>query len=160
MALIECKECGHKVSDEAKACPSCGAKVPQPPGRLKVLFWGLVIIFTLKSIFDGSETNSYKASTTYTPQTQKSEPFGDMLNFSLTAIKSSLKDPSSLILESVLIEKDGRSSCITYRAKNSFGGYERKITIFADGKIHQANQKNLDKYCTENMQDATAIAKM
>jgi hypothetical protein len=24
MALIDCTECGHKVSDQANACPSCG----------------------------------------------------------------------------------------------------------------------------------------
>jgi len=27
MALISCKECGHKVSDLASACPECGAPV-------------------------------------------------------------------------------------------------------------------------------------
>lgn len=29
MALIACKECGESVSSEAKACPKCGAPVPQ-----------------------------------------------------------------------------------------------------------------------------------
>jgi hypothetical protein len=24
MSLIKCKECGHEISDEALACPSCG----------------------------------------------------------------------------------------------------------------------------------------
>lgn len=28
MALIACKECNKEISSEAKACPSCGAKVP------------------------------------------------------------------------------------------------------------------------------------
>lgn len=27
MALIECKECGNQVSDKAKVCPKCGAKI-------------------------------------------------------------------------------------------------------------------------------------
>lgn len=30
MALIDCVECGRKVSSEALACPSCGHPVPQP----------------------------------------------------------------------------------------------------------------------------------
>jgi hypothetical protein len=25
MSLINCKECGHSISDKAKSCPSCGA---------------------------------------------------------------------------------------------------------------------------------------
>lgn len=27
MALIECKNCGHRISDKAKACPKCGSEV-------------------------------------------------------------------------------------------------------------------------------------
>lgn len=27
MALVPCKECNHEVSDAAKACPGCGARV-------------------------------------------------------------------------------------------------------------------------------------
>ena len=27
MALINCKECNHKISDKAKFCPSCGAPI-------------------------------------------------------------------------------------------------------------------------------------
>jgi hypothetical protein len=30
MALIDCSECGHRVSDLAAACPSCGAPVRRP----------------------------------------------------------------------------------------------------------------------------------
>ena len=26
MALISCTECGHKISDKAESCPSCGAQ--------------------------------------------------------------------------------------------------------------------------------------
>lgn len=30
MALIKCKECGKKFSDQAHACPNCGAPIPPP----------------------------------------------------------------------------------------------------------------------------------
>src|SRR5437588_10856041 len=30
MALISCSECGHKVSDKASACPSCGNPLGEP----------------------------------------------------------------------------------------------------------------------------------
>jgi hypothetical protein len=29
MAMVECEECRHPVSDEAKACPGCGAPMPR-----------------------------------------------------------------------------------------------------------------------------------
>lgn len=33
MALIECHECGHKVSTSASRCPSCGAQVVVLSGK-------------------------------------------------------------------------------------------------------------------------------
>ncbi|WP_151888078.1 zinc ribbon domain-containing protein [Pseudomonas aeruginosa] len=44
MALIKCKECGAQVSNKAKACPSCGAKVPKSVG---VIGWLFVIFIVL-----------------------------------------------------------------------------------------------------------------
>ena len=29
MALFECKDCSNLISDNAKACPQCGAKIPK-----------------------------------------------------------------------------------------------------------------------------------
>ena len=37
MALIDCKKCGHKISDSAKICPHCKAEV-HPPFPLFSLF--------------------------------------------------------------------------------------------------------------------------
>lgn len=47
MALINCPECGHQMSDTAKQCPNCGYKQSNStPFNLGVnhWFWGLVII--------------------------------------------------------------------------------------------------------------------
>jgi len=35
MALIKCKECGHKVSKKAETCPSCGAPVKKKTSSLQ-----------------------------------------------------------------------------------------------------------------------------
>lgn len=57
MALTECRECGHEVSDEADACPSCGVSDPAREGSeggrrsLRGCMWaflgllGLVLVF-------------------------------------------------------------------------------------------------------------------
>lgn len=44
MALGKCKECGAQVSSNAKACPSCGAKVKKKAG---LLAWLFVIVIVL-----------------------------------------------------------------------------------------------------------------
>lgn len=49
MALIKCKECGQEVSDHAKACPHCGAKIAATP-LADSLMWGakvFSIMFTI-----------------------------------------------------------------------------------------------------------------
>ncbi len=37
MALIQCAECGHQVSEKAPTCPSCGAPVASPVPKVKVV---------------------------------------------------------------------------------------------------------------------------
>ena len=42
MALVKCKECGNKISSEAKQCPKCGYKKKKIIG-----FWGVIFILAL-----------------------------------------------------------------------------------------------------------------
>jgi zinc ribbon protein len=37
MALVECKECGAKISDNAATCPSCGDIIKEPKPRFSLL---------------------------------------------------------------------------------------------------------------------------
>lgn len=75
MALIECKECGHKVSDKAECCPNCGCPIEEimsadasndtnvsqvyddavqfddiPPKKSKGWLWTIVVILVLAAI--------------------------------------------------------------------------------------------------------------
>jgi hypothetical protein len=43
MALTKCHECGHEVSTQANACPTCGAPVKKPSGARLVLFLAAVL---------------------------------------------------------------------------------------------------------------------
>ncbi len=36
MALIDCPECGHQVSDAADTCPSCGLRLKEPPAQAQL----------------------------------------------------------------------------------------------------------------------------
>ncbi|GEM_PF-1743372 len=61
MALVSCKECGKEISDQAAACPSCGAPVakgaaqpavPTPVGQRKVgCGTVIVVLLVLGAIF-------------------------------------------------------------------------------------------------------------
>ena len=54
MALVKCKECGEKVSTDAKTCQNCGAKAPKKTS----LFTWLVLIFIISVVYIGSQTPS------------------------------------------------------------------------------------------------------
>lgn len=46
MALVECRECGGKVSTGADACPHCGAKnFYRPPWAMPLMF--LMLLFSI-----------------------------------------------------------------------------------------------------------------
>jgi len=53
MALVECKECGAKVSKKAVACPECGEPEDKSVSRLWVLVF-IVGIFIYAAMDDGS----------------------------------------------------------------------------------------------------------
>ena len=63
MALVSCKECGHKVSDTADKCPSCGVKLkPKTSGLTK--FAAVTIGITLVAgvfLYEPPSTVAYRA---------------------------------------------------------------------------------------------------
>ena len=49
-------------------------------------------------------------------------------------IKGMMRDPDSIIFESTLSNEDATVICIRYRAKNGFGGMNREVMAYANGK--------------------------
>lgn len=59
MALINCPECGEKISDKSSACPHCGFKLHKdPPKPVKLGFLGgialIYVIYKVSSFFSGA----------------------------------------------------------------------------------------------------------
>ena len=52
MALITCKDCGHKVSTDAKACTQCGARILKTKWWLWILL-GLIFLFFVIAVKNG-----------------------------------------------------------------------------------------------------------
>lgn len=77
MALKTCRECGHKVSSEAKICPNCGVKEPYQSPVRGLIFIGIVIIAIYKGCSDGgsSTSNSYHSDDVASSNAPTSQPF-------------------------------------------------------------------------------------
>lgn len=117
MALITCHECGAKISDEAKACPSCGAKQKKPTSKMALVISGLVLFSIIYGIATTPEPPEKTA-------TQRAEEAANEIEFQkvvarLKALKSVMKNPNSFELVSAQMTREG-SLCVTYRATNSF----------------------------------------
>ncbi len=50
MPLIECEDCGAKVSPRAQSCPRCGAPVPRPGDKLDA---GIGCLYLFEGLFRG-----------------------------------------------------------------------------------------------------------
>lgn len=48
MAMKSCRECGQKVSSEAKVCPGCGVKKPYQSPVRGFIFLGIIAIAIYK----------------------------------------------------------------------------------------------------------------
>ncbi|MCH7338182.1 FmdB family zinc ribbon protein [Acinetobacter higginsii] len=75
MALINCKECGGQVSTQAKACPSCGAKVKKPTSVVTWIFLGFVVFGVLAALF-GSGGSTSENSVNETGNNEAKAPLG------------------------------------------------------------------------------------
>jgi hypothetical protein len=159
MALIKCKECGKEISDQAKTCPSCGAKVKKPAGGagklLALIVLGSLLASTITTCQKSSEpepTEAQKAATAaanaaLARQTQ-------LAVLAVATLKKSLRDPDSLVLNSVRVDDKTNVACIDYRAKNGFGGYNSNTIAFVDG-VAKTDAAHWNKFCTKSLEDFT-----
>ncbi|HHG9064944.1 TPA: hypothetical protein ACPYW1_002552 [Citrobacter freundii] len=77
MAMKTCRECGQKVSSEAKICPGCGVKKPYQSPVRGFIFIGIVVIAIYKGCSgEGSRTgNSYHSNDVASSNAPTSQPF-------------------------------------------------------------------------------------
>lgn len=120
MALINCKECGKEISDQAKACPHCGAKPAVPSGCAAVF----IIVATVLIVF------SLIPGTPRPPEPFDAE--ATVRGLCMMDIKRSLNDPDSAEFEhssSTIASKNGEVWTVQrpVRAKNAFNATRRAV---------------------------------
>jgi regulator of protease activity HflC (stomatin/prohibitin superfamily) len=127
---------------------------------LKLVFMVFVLIVAvgiLKGITTDPPTEAEKAATAARQQAtqaqedaqRKVEQKADAekarreRNFQFTvllakSIKEAARDPESLVWESILANDDTSLVCFRFRAKNGFGGFNREVATYANGKLSQS----------------------
>lgn len=174
MALVECRECGSKVSSKAKTCPQCGIDKPQPK-RTGVLTWIIALLIgagVLSSVLSGSkrEVEKEASAPTLTPaqiaerdRTKKALEAAyqrqrlAVASFML-AVKRSARNPATVQWESVGATADGSVVCGKFRAQNGFGGFNKESASWVNEKLSLAAGP-WNKYCLKGLEDVTAMAR-
>lgn len=138
MAMLKCHECGGGVSSDAKACPSCGAKVKKPTSKLAWLIAGLFAFVLYQCVASNNEADLKKTATPPKTPEQIAKEAAEMaenqiIQAKLRALKAATKNPDSFKLEQAIVLPD-KTLCVAYRGANSFGAIvEEMKAIAADG---------------------------
>lgn len=149
MALQKCHECSVQVSDTAKACPQCGAKIKKPTSRWVIGVAGLIIIFTAKAVLDPDPTIEKPAAPAKTAEQiaagAKKEAEFQKVVAGAYILKQGMKNPVSFKLESATMMADG-SICYEYRSTNSFNAVVPGRYVMAP-KNSGDSAASWNKYC-------------
>lgn len=166
MALVNCKECSKEVSSEAKACPNCGAKPPKPTSRLSVLLIGIVVVVIYAQVTKKDmppqpvvTLSPEQAAQNKKQADQKAARLDSTIRV-LASIKASLREPESVKWANVLASDDGAVVCVTYRARNGFGGMNVEDVSFAKGKISKAVTAWNKNCAGKSMNDMKYVGRM
>jgi len=164
MSLKPCHECKHQVSDDAKNCPSCGAKQKKPVGLVGWIFAIFIGFIAFQCTRPGTTISQPLAAKTpaeIAAEEAANNAFKARAAFGaemIDTIQSNLRDPASLIIESLLINDNASVGCAGYRAKNGFGGTNREHVIFVNGKAKKGADA-WNKHCLKGMNDLMELVK-
>lgn len=139
MALIECPECGRNVSTKAKSCPHCGARMPYRPSLAFILIAGLIVVFAVKANYDSGHDTA--PAPTAAERAAKEAEQRRYLAVAIVAkkVKNAMRDPESVVWESIRADEKAETVCLSYRARNGFGGMTREaVTVTPTGSGRDA----------------------
>lgn len=142
MAMTTCKECKKPISDSAKNCPHCGMEQPKEMSRLKIGFFGLVLLFVIYGIANQKPDQSAQPKTA--AEMQKEREFQQVVR-AARQLKAAMKNPASFELVSALMVQ-GPTICLVYRSTNSFNAVVTERYTLND-KVSATGAAAWNKHC-------------
>lgn len=150
MSLLKCHECGQSVSSEAKACPSCGAKVRRPTSIAGIILAGLVLFGIVQCSMNSATKSPAPPKTAAELAQEKAAEDRFQTTAALVALlKKSTRNPDSFQIDSVGANDDASIVCINFRGQNGFGGISVESVVFDNGKASKS-EKDWKRLCTAN----------
>lgn len=132
MALKPCIECGVNVSTKAAACPQCGARAKRPTSLLTKIVASILGLSVAIAVF---APKGDAPSVAKKPADPKKEAAFQRTLVVVRSIKASLRDPASVKWGNIQAGEDASVVCVSYRARNGFGGMNLEGATYAGGKL-------------------------
>jgi hypothetical protein len=172
----KCPRCAESVKAEAQVCRFCGNEFPPMPEREKgssrigkgcgvalVVFLVLGLLGAIVGHPKSSDSNSFAtengSDAVIDPKSEKSKAAEGLIGTTALAagqaLKKSMRNPDSLIIESARTSDDGKLLCVEYRAQNGFGGMNRDYIAYSNGTPKQG-AAFWNKHCLKAMRDVTS----
>ena len=77
-------------------------------------------------------------------------------NLAVRAVRRALREPESAVFEGVHVGESATEVCVSYRARNGFGGISREHLVFLDG-VPSQRRSSWNSHCArKNLYDYTA----
>lgn len=144
MALVQCRECSQEVSTSAKTCPGCGSPAPKSigvPGYIGVLVVG---ILAYKGCSPDAAPPSFTSEQVAAKALQQTRY--DRTVLVMASIKRAMREPDSISWITAHANDDASVVCLSYRARNGFGGMNVEYAVGTPHGISTSDD-SWDKNC-------------
>ncbi len=150
MSLLKCHDCGQSVSSEAKACPSCGAKVRRPTSIAAIILSALILFGIVQCSMNSATKSPPPPKTAEELAKEKAEEDRFQTTAALVALlKKSTRNPDSFQIDGVGANDDASIVCVNFRGQNGFGGISVESVVFNNGKASRS-EKDWNRFCVGN----------
>jgi hypothetical protein len=76
------------------------------------------------------------------------------------AVRTAARDPASVVFERILADENGQTICLTYRARNGFGGMTREHLTMRGG-VGLPRASDWNRHCARKaMFDLTGVGRL
>lgn len=113
--------------------------MPCRPSLAFILIAGLIVVFAVKANYDSGHDTA--PAPTAAERAAKEAEQRRYLAVAIVAkkVKNAMRDPESVVWESIRADEKAETVCLSYRARNGFGGMTREaVTVTPTGSGQDA----------------------